>query len=88
MPEQAMTERIKELGVYAGATHPVAVIRDVFAVAATLVRTDEYCWCQALPCACAGRLIADLAECLEVRYPDLAAARAAAEDENPREDDA
>lgn len=56
---------------------PVAVIKDTFRVIATLIQSDEYCWCQTFPCECVMVLFDDLIECMEKRYPNLRAARLA-----------
>lgn len=76
MSTEPMVDRIRALGVYEGATDPVAVIRDTFSVLATLIQTDEYCWCQAFPCECVMVLFDDLTECMEARHPALGALRA------------
>lgn len=81
MTDQTMVERIKALGVHEGTSDPVTVIKDTFSVLATLIQSDEYCWCQAFPCECVMVLFDDLTECVEARYPELGAARLAAEDE-------
>ncbi|WP_047219949.1 hypothetical protein [Delftia lacustris] len=77
MNEQNIKERVLALPPYTGATDPVAVIRDAFSVLATLIQSDEYCWCQAFPCECVMVLFDDLTECMEARYPELKAARLA-----------
>ena len=83
MPDQEMADRIKAIGVYQGATDSVAVIKDMFSVLATLIQSDEYCWCQTFPCECVLVLFDDLTECMEARYPQLEAARLAADVEIP-----
>lgn len=75
MTDQTMVKRIKELGAREGASDPVAVIKDTFSVIATLIQSDEYCYCQTFPCECVMTLFDDLAECMESRYPELEAAR-------------
>ena len=75
--DRKMTERIMALGEYNGVNDPVAVIKDTFSVLATLIQSDEYCWCQTLPCECAMVLFGDLIECMEARHPALKATRLA-----------
>lgn len=73
MNEQSMIERIKALGEYGGPTDLPSIIKDVFSVATTLTTPygGDYCWCQSLPCECVGKLLDDMAECLEARHPEL-----------------
>lgn len=77
MSDQRMAEQIKELGAHDGPRDLVAVIKDTFSVMATLIQSDEYCWCQSFPCECVMSLFDDMTDCLEVRYPELKAARIA-----------
>lgn len=79
MSERTMVDRIKALGVREGESDPVSVIRDTFSVLATLIQSDEYCWCQAFPCECVMVLFDDLTEAMEARYPELEAVRLAAQ---------
>lgn len=77
MSETRTIDRVKELGEHDGPRDAVSVIRDVFRVMATLIQSDEYCWCQSFPCECVMTLFDDMTDCLEVRYPELKAARIA-----------
>lgn len=73
---EPMVDRIIALGAHEEETDAGALLADIYRVASTLLQGSggDYCACMTIPCGCVMVFMDDLAQCIEVRHPDVARA--------------